>query len=380
MTQAEYLSLYEKYIAGEATPDEIKEVLLYRDEFEMYVAVKDDEANEYSETKGRILNKLNKSTGQPVIVKLQRIKWWSSAAAILIFGTAGLLFLKNNQTVKPLKNTKTTIAVHDVAPGSNKAILTLASGKVISLNDIANGIISKQRDLTVKKQNGGIVEYVASAEDKDENPVTNSISTPRGGQYQLVLSDGTKVWLNAASSLKFPSFFAGRNRTVELTGEAYFEVAKNKKMPFIVKFNDANIEVLGTHFDIKAYDDEDTKATLAEGSIKISKNSQQKILVPGQQVVVSKVADNLEVSPANMDEALAWKNGYFIFHDASIQSIMKTAARWYDVDVAYDADIRNKKFGGRVSKYKNISELLKNMELTGTIHFKIEGRRITVMP
>jgi transmembrane sensor len=379
MTQAEYLSLYEKYIAGEATPDEIKEVLLYRDEFEMYVAVKDDEANEYSETKGRILNKLNKSTGQPVIVKLQRIKWWSSAAAILIFGTAGLLFLKNNQTVKPLKNTKTTIAVHDVAPGSNKAILTLASGKVISLNDIANGIISKQRDLTVKKQNGGIVEYVASAEDKDENPVTNSISTPRGGQYQLVLSDGTKVWLNAASSLKFPSFFAGRNRTVELTGEAYFEVAKNKKMPFIVKFNDANIEVLGTHFDIKAYDDEDTKATLAEGSIKISKNSQQKILVPGQQVVVSKVADNLEVSPANMDEALAWKNGYFIFHDASIQSIMKTAARWYDVDVAYDADIRNKKFGGRVSKYKNISELLKNMELTGTIHFKIEGRRITVL-
>jgi transmembrane sensor len=379
MTQAEYLLLYEKYIAGEATPDEIEKVLHYRDEFEMYVAVKDDEANEYSETKRRILNKLNKSTGQPVIVKLQRIKWWSSAAAILIFGTAGLLFLKNNQTVKPLKNTKPAIAVHDVAPGSNKAILTLASGKVISLNDIANGIISKQRDLTVKKQNGGIVEYVASAEDKDKNPVTNSISTPRGGQYQLVLSDGTKVWLNAASSLKFPSFFAGRNRTVELTGEAYFEVAKNKKMPFIVKFNDANIEVLGTHFDIKAYDDEDTKATLAEGSIKISKNNQQKILVPGQQVVVSKVAHNLEVSPANMDEALAWKNGYFIFHDASIESIMKTAARWYDVDVAYDADLRSKKFGGRVSRYKNISELLKNMELTGTIHFKIEGRRITVL-
>ncbi|GAA3990298.1 FecR family protein [Mucilaginibacter dorajii] len=377
MTQAEYLLLYEKYIAGEATPDEIKEVLLYRDEFEMYVVVKDDEANEYSETKRRIFNKLNKSTGQPMIVKLQRIKWWSSAAAILIFGTVGLLFLKNNQSVKPLKNNKPAIAVHDVAPGSNKAILTLASGKVISLNDVANGIISKRKDLTVKKQQGRIVEYVASAEDK--NPVTNSISTPRGGQYQLVLSDGTKVWLNAASSLKFPSSFVGRNRTVELTGEAYFEVTKNKGMPFIVKFNNASIEVLGTHFDIKAYDDEETKATLAEGSIKISKNSQQKMLVPGQQVVVSKSAGNLEVSPANMDEALAWKNGYFIFHDASIESVMKTAARWYDVDVAYDADIKNKKFGGRVSKYKNISELLKNMELTGTIHFKIEGRRITVL-
>lgn len=377
MNQAEYLSLYEKYVAGEAAPDEIEKVLLYQDEFEMYVTVKDDEADKYRDTKKRILNRLDKSTGQSTIVKLQRIKWWSSAAAILIFGTAGLLFLKNNQSVKPLKNNNPVIAVHDVAPGSNKAILTLASGKVISLNDVANGIISKQKDLTVKKQQGGIVEYVASAEDK--NPVTNSISTPRGGQYQLVLSDGTKVWLNAASSLKFPSSFVGRNRTVELTGEAYFEVTKNKEMPFIVKFNDASIEVLGTHFDIKAYDDEETKATLAEGSIKMNKNNQQKMLVPGQQVVVSKGAGNLEISPANMDEALAWKNGYFIFHDASIESIMKTAARWYDVDIAYDAGLKNKKFGGRVSKYKNISELLKNMELTGTIHFKIEGRRVTVL-
>ena len=195
----------------------------------------------------------------------------------------------------------------------------------------------------------------------------------------MVLSDGTKVWLNAASSLKFPSSFIGRNRTVELTGEAYFEVAKNKEMPFIVKFNDANIEVLGTHFDIKAYNDEETKATLAEGSIRISKNSQQKILVPGQQVVVSKEEGNLEVSQANMDEALAWVNGYFIFHDASIENIMKTVARWYDVDVTYAAVIKNKKFGGRVSKYKNISDLLKNIELTGTIHFKVEGRRVTVI-
>lgn len=379
MTQAEYLSLYEKYIAGEATPDEVKKVLSYKDEFEMYVTVKEDEADKYSETKKRILNRLDKSTGQVKLVKLQRIKWWSSAAAIFILGIAGLLFLKNNQSVKSLKNNKPAIAAQDVAPGSNKAILTLANGKVILLNNVANGVISKQTNLTIKKQKDGIVEYLA-AENKDKSPVTNSISTPRGGQYQLVLSDGTKVWLNAASSLKFPSSFVGRNRTVELTGEAYFEVAKNKEMPFIVKFNDANIEVLGTHFDIKAYHDEETKATLAEGSIKISKNNQQKILVPGQQVVVSKEEGNLEVSQANMEEALAWRNGYFIFHDASIENIMKTAARWYDVDVTYDADIiKSKKFGGRVSRYKNISELLKNMELTGTIHFKVEGRRVTVL-
>jgi len=379
MTKAEYLLLYEKYIAGNATPDEVKKVLSYRDEFEMYVTTSDDEADNYIETRKRILNRLDTSTGHVTLVKLQRIKWWSAAAAILIVGTAGLLFLKNNQQATSLKNNKPAIAAHDVTPGSNKAILTLANGKVILLNNAANGIISKQSDLTVKKQKDGVVEYLAAAENEDKGPVINSISTPRGGQYQLVLADGTKIWLNAASSLKFPSSFTGSTRTVELTGEAYFEVAKNKKMPFIVKFNDANIEVLGTHFDIKAYDDEEAKATLAEGSIKISKNNQQKILVPGQQVVVSQKSNDLEISTANMDEALAWKNGYFIFHDASIETIMKTAARWYDVEVAYGPDVKSKKFGGRVSKYKNISELLKNMELTGIIHFKVEGRRVTVL-
>ena len=379
MTQAEYLLLYEKYIAGEATPEEEKEVLFYRDDFEMYMPVKNDDADNYSETKIRILNRLNQSTDRGAMsIGFKRTMWWSSVAAIVVLGTAGLLFLKNKQLVKPVKNNESAIVAHDVAPGSNKAILTLANGNTIVLNDVANGEISKQGNITIKKKKDGVVEYVA-ANNKGENPVINSISTPRGGQYQLLLPDGTKVWLNAASLLKFPSSFVGRNRNVELTGEAYFEVAKNKEMPFIVKFNNATIEVLGTHFDIKAYDDEETKATLAEGSIKISKNNQQRILLPGQQVVVLKGSDNLAVSPANINEALAWKNGYFIFHDAGIESIMKTAARWYDVDVVYEDEPKNKEFGGRISRYKNISELLKNMELTGTIHFKVEGRRVTVL-
>ena len=252
---------------------------------------------------------------------------------------------------------------------------------MISLNDAANGTITRQGNITVKKKNDGMLEYVVSqiATGNMQKPSFNTITTPRGGEYQLVLPDGTKVWLNAASSLKFPSAFTGKSRDVELTGEAYFEVAKNKERPFRVKFNNSEIEVLGTHFDVKAYkDDEEARATLLEGSIKITKNNEQRILLPGQQATESD-KKGLKISAANIEEAVAWKNGFFIFHDLDIQSIMRTAARWYDIDVNYQGNLTNKQFGGRISKYKNISGLLKNLELTGTIHFTIEGRRVTVI-
>ncbi|MDB5010807.1 MAG: anti-FecI sigma factor, FecR, partial [Mucilaginibacter sp.] len=169
-------------------------------------------------------------------------------------------------------------------------------------------------------------------------------------------------------------------RKIELTGEAYFEVAKNKEKPFKVKFNDQEVEVLGTHFDIKAYsDDPDTKTTLLEGSVKISRNNIKQILAPGQQAVSDASSKGFNIQKANIQEVMAWKNGYFMFNSLSIQSIMKQASRWYDVDVVYQGNMTDKEYGGRISKYKNISELLKNLELTGTIHFKIEGRRVTVM-
>jgi len=208
----------------------------------------------------------------------------------------------------------------------------------------------------------------------------NTISTPVGGQYTVVLPDGSKVWLNAASSLKFPTAFTGTERRVELTGEGYFEVAKNKHMPFKVNFNREEVEVLGTHFNISAYPDEAvTRTTLLEGSVRISKNNIKKILVPGQQAISSMQTGGFNIAEVNTDEAIAWKNGLFLFHNENIRSIMKKIARWYNVDVNYQGSFTNQEYGGRISQSKNLSEILKNLELTGTIHFKIEGRRVTVM-
>lgn len=378
MTREEYISLYEKHLAGKATPEEENSLLLYRDDFELSDGEYSREKNTYRRVGRRILKRLDEQTGHRQVVYLRKSFWWSAAAAITVFITAALLFKGPVTTDRP----RQLALRHDVGPGSNKATLTLASGKVIVLNDSLNGtVINKQGHITIKNQKGGIVEYMAATGVSDKDDIRmNTISTQRGGQYQLVLPDGTKVWLNAVSSLKFPTEFKGKYRSVELTGEAYFEVTKNKNMPFKVKFNHEEIEVLGTHFDIKSYDDEDeTKATLLEGSIKISRDNVQRILLPGQQAVTAKGSPGIKVSNADIAEAVAWKNGYFIFHDENIRDIMRTAARWYDVDVVYQGKLDDKQYGGRISKYKNISELLKNLELTGTIHFNIEGRRVTVL-
>ncbi len=208
----------------------------------------------------------------------------------------------------------------------------------------------------------------------------NTITIPRGGQYQVILPDGTKVWLNSASSLKYPTVLLVNERKVERTGEGYFEVAKNKNMPFKVKFNEEEVEVLGTHFNIMAYTDEgETRATLLEGSVKISKGEFSKVLVPGEQTISQNNQANFTVRPADIESVLAWKNGIFSLQNSGIHQIMRQIARWYDVDVVYQGNLEDKVYGGRVSKSKNISEILRNLELTGTIHFKVEGRRITVM-
>jgi transmembrane sensor len=194
------------------------------------------------------------------------------------------------------------------------------------------------------------------------------------------LPDGTKVWLNAASSLHFPTAFTGGERRVELTGEGYFEVAKNKHLPFKVAFNDQEVQVLGTHFNIMAYPNEEaSQTTLLEGSVSITKRNISRLLVPGQQAKSTIGSAGFDIKQVDTQEAVAWKNGEFLFKNTNIQSIMRQLARWYDVDVAYQGNLQNMVFGGRMSKSKNISEVLKNLELTGTIHFKIEGRRVTVM-
>jgi len=211
--------------------------------------------------------------------------------------------------------------------------------------------------------------------------VYNRIQVPYGGQYQLELPDGTKVWLNAGSSLRYPVSFTGHERKVELTGEGYFEVAKNKTMPFRVQTSKQVVEVLGTHFNINAYnDDPSVKTTLLEGSVKVTQNTMGtfKMLKPGQQSVLKN--NELQVKEADTEEAVAWKNGLFLFNDQSLDEIMHQVSRWYDLQIVFDdVSLKTQRFGGSISRFKNVSQLLQVLESTGSVHFKIEGRRLTAM-
>ncbi|MCR8559790.1 FecR family protein [Mucilaginibacter sp. BJC16-A38] len=318
----------------------------------------------------------------PVVVKFYSGRWFQIAAALLVFGTAALvIFNKNisNQTTKKHAFDQQSAAI---VPGSNKAILTLAGGKTIVLKNAANGLLAQTGAGNVLKTNNGQILY--NAANKTEAAASqdniNTLSTPRGGTYQVVLSDGTKVWLNAASSISYPVAFTGKERHITLTGEAYFEVAKNKEMPFYVSTNNVQIRVLGTHFNIAAYgDDNEVTATLLEGAVQITKNNAHSMLKPGQKAIINNNSDNIAVSEANIEDAMAWKNGYFIFDDDDIIGIMKKVSRWYDVSVNYQGSVSDQKFGGTFYRSKSITELLQYLGKIGKIHIMIEGRRIIVM-
>lgn len=269
-----------------------------------------------------------------------------------------------------------------VVPGGNKAYLTLADGKTISLTDASNGELAAQAGISIRKTADGQLVYKVEESGTAKGKM-NKVSTPKGGQYQIVLPDGSKVWLNAASELSFPTSFAGvTDRMVELKGEAYFEVAKDKVKPFIVKSDGQDVEVMGTHFNINAYRDEErTRTTLLEGSVKVSSSEkvQEKVLLkPNQQAILKE--NKFTVVPADPEAAVDWKNGYFSFDKESLPAIMRKISRWYDVEIVYQDNYTGNDFTGFVSRKKEVSEVLELLELTGLVHFKTEGRRITVMP
>ncbi|MDB5150016.1 MAG: FecR family protein [Mucilaginibacter sp.] len=267
-----------------------------------------------------------------------------------------------------------------IVPGGNKAVLTLANGTMIVLDSAKNGMLANQGDVHIYKSKNGQLVYDVSKTSLDDSHklAYNTITTQRGGQYQVILPDGSQVWLNAESSLKYPARFNGSSREVELNGEAYFEVAKDKRHPFKVSANNMQVEVLGTHFNIMDYKDESaTKTTLLEGSVKILKGQVQQMIVPGQLAIVS---ENIKVITVNVEEAVEWKNGNFNFSHEKLESIMRKIARWYDVDVTYQPKTTTATFIGTIPRSQNITEVLKYLELTGLVHFKIEERRIITMP
>jgi transmembrane sensor len=383
LTKEEFVLLYEKYDTGQCTPAEIELLNNYQDGLYLLDDNWEDTAEEKQIVHDRIWQRLKQSRNLP-IKKSKNYTWLKVAAILLVTLSIGIGFVKYQHSKIQQAFTQLTPANKQlqILPGSNKAFLTTADGKTITLTDAKNGQLATQAGMQVNKTKDGMLVYqVANANTTQTDPnAVNIITTPRGGQYMVILADGTKVWLNSVSSLRYPVAFNGNTRSVELTGEGYFEVAKNKQKPFIVKANGNNVEVLGTHFDISAYsDDKAVTTTLLEGSVRLSKGGVTTMLIPGQKGVSVNGRADINVQDADTEQAIAWKNGLFFFKNTDIRTIMKQASRWYDVDVDFLDNLKDQEFGGKISKYKDISELMHNLELTGTIHFKVEGRRITVM-
>ena len=313
------------------------------------------------------------SRSAPVDMDLSRFRKrfaWAAAAAVVLVAS---FFILRTNIDQPVQSSATPV---DILPGGTKATLTLADGKIISLDAVANGDIAAEGNVQVIKMDGTL-QYNGANENAE---ITyNTIQTPRGGKYQLVLSDGTLVWLNAASSLRFPVTFKGNERQVELMGEAYFEVKKGAK-PFRVSLqNGSHIEVKGTAFNINAYNDEEMmKATLLEGKINFIMQGKSQALVPGQQIRVRYAQPEMQVAAdVDVESEVAWKNDLFIFKGADVKSIMREISRWYDIDVVYKGKINSETFSGIVSRKSNLSQVLRIME-EGGVRFAIEGRTIVV--
>ncbi|TDO94880.1 FecR family protein [Flavobacterium sp. 245] len=320
----------------------------------------------------------------PVQEESKVIRLWPriavAASIALLLGTGIFYFAKPKEQI-----IQVAVKPQEIAPGGTRGILTLSNGKQIILANIsAKDTIAKEgEEVTIKMGANGVITYVINpdADTSKNNPNSfNTLSTPTGGQYNIILADGTKVYLNAVSSIKYPTQFNGDKRLVELQGEAYFEVAKNKNKPFIVKSDNQSIEVLGTHFNVHAYSNESVvKTTLLEGSVAVSFKNQKSILKPGQESNVSDNFTKIKIREVDTDEAIAWKNGRFKFDNADLKTVMRQLERWYGIKVEYRGDVSDVRFSGGTFMNKNLSEVLKVLELSN-IKFKVEGRTIIVYP
>lgn len=388
--------LYRRYTTRVATPEELGEWFSYLDDplfREQLEGLADEEwqrqaiAPEASGVDWDFMFRRIMASGTGVAVRPMPSRnvyflRMAAAAAVLVL-VVTTLFWWQGRDARPLAELPVEQRYqNDVAPGGNKAILTLADGRRIVL-DTASGSIASEGGTTVINLQGQLSYEGTGGEGHPSAVRYHTISTPRGGQYQVVLADGSRVWLNAASSLHFPSSFPGKDRMVELTGEGYFEVAHRAGQPFRVKAGAAEIRVLGTHFNINSYADEPVlKTTLLEGAVKVLTDGQEALLRPGQQAQVQRQgASALRVLPgADLEEVMAWKEGKFLFAGVRIQHIMRELARWYDVDVSYSGPISDEEFFGSISRSEHISAVLKKLEATKTIRFTISGRKVTVMP
>ena len=399
--------LFHRYLNDECTPDEVKLLLQYfgteeneallrsliRQQLETKAGehLRSGQAMEYllNATLGNIKRAIatGKKTSLTSIVPLNMGTWFRVAAVLLLVlsTTAFFLFYQKEETVVAHKENNIKPA-KDIPPGRNNALLTLGDGTTIELDSAANGTLVQQGNIKVLKINGQITYNKTGNEEVDRQPVYNTITTANGNQYQLILADGSKVWLNTASSIRFPASFNGNERRVEIKGEVYFEVANDAKKPFRVFISPlarepdgAEIEVLGTHFNVNAYSEEpNIKTTLLEGSVKIKKANVVQMLSPGQQARLTPIGITLEKN-VDVSQVVAWKDGFFWFDNTDLPTLMRQVTRWYDMDVTFEGQITEDGFTGKISRNVPLSKFLKVLELND-VHIRIEGRNITVIP
>ncbi|TWF35792.1 FecR family protein [Chitinophaga polysaccharea] len=324
----------------------------------------------------RIVSSLFATEARPRY-RVFRYAWWA-AASLLLVAAAGWWWQQQRPPVAspaPVAG-KEQRYKNEVAPGGNHALLTLANGAVIVLDSAANGVLAQQGNVIITKRANGELTYEGNGNGK---PLYNTMTTPRGGQYHLLLPDGTGVWLNAASSIAFPAAFTGEDRSVSITGEVYFEVAANPDKPFKVKAGATDITVMGTRFNVNAYSGESsTRTTLVEGAVSVSAGNTRMVLKPGQQAQVHGNDQLSLINHVDTDEIIAWKNGFFQFTDADMPTVMRQIEQWYDVKVIYEGDIPERSFGGAIQRSLPLSEVLTILE-ENNVKFKIEGKNITVL-
>jgi transmembrane sensor len=390
MPNQRFSYLFEQYFAKEASEIEIAEfmALIHSGNFELQLEELIDQ--HYAKflpqqnplsliQEDRILKAILLSRPELKITKtynLKKIRTVLAIAASIIICLGIGFYLFNQHQYKDEQN----LAANLIGPGSNKARLVLGNGKVILLDTLKNGMQDLEEGVKITKTKDGQLIYNINSSNNGNVDRMNMIETPKGGQYQISLSDGTKVWLNAASSLKYSNILKGDKREVILIGEAYFEVAKRPKQPFIVHTANQTVEVLGTHFNINAYPDEEIQvATLLEGSVRTSNKGHELLLKPGQQSVLNLKSNLFSMTNADTETVMAWKNGEFIFKDEDLASVMRKVARWYDVEVTFQGiDPESIKLGGWVSRKKNIAAVIKIIEPIAGVQIKIEGRRVAV--
>lgn len=398
--------LYRQFINDLATPDELSEFWQAMDEIKEDDPLKEVIFRQYSDKMppgfrkdlpdwNNSLKKILEIPQEKFEVRLiDRFKklYWAAAVLIVIGGSAVAYFVLNNprQQQPALANTTTERYKNDIPPGRSGAILTLSDGSTVNLDTAQQGLTAIQGK-TKLTSNNGVIRY-EKAQAAGHETVYNSIHTPRGRQFKIELSDGSRVWLNAASSIRYPAVFEGAQRKVQITGEAYFEIvplytkSSKEKIPFVVQFTtpsgySGEVNVLGTHFNVNAYAEETAvKTTLLEGSVKVSlDNDESALLQPGEQVGIGKNGKMKVSGDIDTDAVMAWKNGYFSFNKTDMATLMREISRWYDVEIEYAGAIPNRKFGGEISRSSNASDVLKIME-ESKVFFKIEGKKIIVLP